>query len=150
MILFTTKDEEQDELRLESKDVLREQESRTEQDIGIKGSVTKRFELEPGLTRNEIMDVNAIAMEAFGVFKLGDKHRDPIRFTIIPPRSKTRHAELANKPLPALEHKTGAVNATLDEGQAAPRYDAKRPERIADLQKLLAQIQAEEAWTIGA
>ena len=60
-----------------------------------------RSYLAPKLERNDILGINAKAMSAYAVLSLGDRHRDPIPFEVIPPtKSAAEHSALKRKRLP--------------------------------------------------
>lgn len=139
-ILFTTETKaDQDALRYESKDILRQYNSESFQRITSTNQV--RDVLEPSLTRNEILDCNGVAMDAFGVFKLGDKHRDPIRFTVVPPTTKAVHAKYKNKPLPKL----------IPQPKTKPQQPTRNPIRKKTKMQtkfgvMLKRVLAERTW----
>jgi len=148
-ILFTLEsEEEQNALRYESKDVLRTLNSTSLNPLAATKQVREFW--EPGLTRNEILDVSGVAMKAFGVFKLGDKHRDPIPFTVIPPTSKQEHEKLKRKPLPTLPADKPVADTPTPAPPARTKQDTGQAKRVAGLVALVAKIQAEEAWTMGS
>lgn len=123
-ILFARESKDEiEELRNRSLDVLRPETSHGLR--GLSASTSQREVLEPGLTRNEIIQVSGTAMQAYADLRLGDKHRDPIPFTIIPPtRSVAHHEELKSKPLPRW-------NPPEASPEPAPR--AGEPQRPAEL-----------------
>ncbi|MCA9262341.1 MAG: TraM recognition domain-containing protein [Planctomycetales bacterium] len=147
-IIFTAEsEEEQNYLRLRSQDVLRTLDSQSFRKLSATTSVREYW--EPGLTRNEIMELNGVAMKAFGVFKLGDKHRDPIPFTILPAISKTDHTELKNKPLPPLVNVSPTATIGGNSVSQLPTDSADRRKRADALTALLQAIQQEETWKMG-
>jgi hypothetical protein len=106
-IVFTCDSEDEiTELRYQSLDVRRPDIGETRHGLSITNSV--REVLDPGLTRNEIIELSAQKQKAYAVLKLGDKHRDPIPFTVIPPtKSKAEHEELKRRPFNDLPFPSG-------------------------------------------
>ena len=147
-VLFTSEtEEEQRELRFESKDTLRTLKSDSYQSLTASTSV--REFIDPTLTRNEILDTNGIAMKAYGVFKLGDKHRAPIAFTIDPPTTRAEHARLSRKPLPPLPKEFAeAEKAAVAKPSRKSKPSAMKCS-LPGLSKLLTKIHAEERWQLG-
>lgn len=144
-VIFTAETErEQQQLRFESEDMLRGYGGKSHR--GLRTTTSEREVLEPRLTRNEILQCNGIAMQAFGVFKLGDEHRDPIRFNIMPPTSRETHSRLKRKPLPPLPSQ-GSMKPKTNTQAHSPRVvnDDVRKHRKAAAE-LLARIEAEERW----
>lgn len=95
-------EDEQRELMACSKDVLKEFRGQNFQRLTSTTQV--RQELLPQLERNEVLDVSGKAMQLFAVLDLGDMHRDPIPFEIIPPtESVAEHEKLKRLPLPRKE-----------------------------------------------
>lgn len=152
-ILFARESEEEiDELRNRSLDVLRPDHSHSLR--GMSQTTSVREVLEPGLTRNEILELSGVAMKAYAVLRLGDKHRDPIPFTIIPPTSSpAEHDELKNKPLPQKPSGQPSSARNVDECSVqdppAGPADPGRDKRRAKLQDLYRRLRAEQSWRLG-
>lgn len=149
--LFARESEEEiKELRNRSLDVLRPDHSHSLR--GMSQTTSVRQVLEPGLTRNEILELSGVAMKAYAVLRLGDKHRDPIPFTVIPPTaSPAEHEELKNKPLPK-KTPAGAAHYSLPPGplptgQPLPA-DSGQAARRALLRRLADRLRSEETWRL--
>jgi len=96
-------EQEQRELMACSLDEIKTKRSITSASLA-RSSVQSREELLPTLERNEILKVSGEAMKAFAVFNLGDQHRDPIPFAIIPPtKSIAEHTALKLTRLPEID-----------------------------------------------
>ncbi len=138
--------DEVDELRSRSSDVLRPDTSQSLRGMWVSTSV--REVLEPGLSRNSILELSGVAMRAFAVLRLGDKHRDPIPFTILPPTaSPADHERLKNKPLPVRTVPSAAVPLS---GPPTPPADPDRPSRLRSLHNLSRNLHKEQSWRIRA
>ncbi|MCA9136279.1 MAG: TraM recognition domain-containing protein [Planctomycetales bacterium] len=113
--------EDQDELMAFSKDEDKADNSETIS----RGRVSEHFghRREPKLTRNEILDVSSTAMEAFWIPKLGKGHIEPVRFAVVPVKSKSQHERISNLPLPPL---VGPVTASVGRSNAAGQQRRKR------------------------
>ena len=136
--------EEIDELRNRSLDILRPDHSHSLR--GLSHSTSVREVLEPSLTRNEILALSGIAMEAYAVLRLGDQHRDPIPFTIVPPTaSPAEHTLLARKPLPK-KKPSAATNDQCVSPIETPDND--NATRQALLDSLLQKLHDEETWRL--
>ncbi|MAT67962.1 MAG: hypothetical protein CMJ58_00380 [Planctomycetaceae bacterium] len=144
-VIFSCESEDEiDELRNRSLDVPQPHLSTSLRGLGA--STSLREELEPGLTRNEIMQRSGVALDAYAVLKLGDKHRDPIPFRVIPPTaSPEEHAKLKNRPLPQKPRRSAPCSAG-DVG-ADDAHGAAADFRAA-LLDLEARIAAESAWEL--
>ncbi len=150
IVFSATSREETNELRDRSLDVTRDDVGSSLHGMGVSTSV--REVEEPGLTRNSILRLSAEAMKAYAVLNLGDRHRDPIPFTIIPPtKSIAEHRELKNKPLPTKplcdepqspepRQIERSVNQTLDEAARGRREQ---------LLALISRITQETTWQLG-
>lgn len=148
-VIFTAETERtQTELRFESKDIRRTLEGMSIRNLSASTS-THEF-IDPELTRNDILAINGEAMRALGVFKLGDKHRNPIPITIIPPTTKARHKQLKNTPWPRLEiteHVPPSTNGTYT--NPTRLTDPGRSDRLVLAKRVLERIQTEEVWQLG-
>ena len=68
---------------------------------GTSTSNQERAYIAPALERSKVQAISGKAMWVFGIFNLGDKHRDPIPFEIIPPtNSVAEHNELKHLQMP--------------------------------------------------
>lgn len=102
---------------------------------------------EAGLRRNSILELSAEAMKAYAVLNLGDQHRDPIPFTIIPPtKSVAAHRTLKNKPLPTKPQPVVPIQTAEDRNHTSDEATKLRREQLMDL---AARIAAETTWQLG-
>lgn len=143
--LFARESEEEiNELRNRSLDVLRPDHSHNLR--GMSRTTSVREVLEPGLTRNEILELSGVAMQAYAVLRLGDMHRDPIPFTVIPPTaSPAEHAKLKIKPLPK---KADQAGTSTPRPAKSPTGDNGRAGRRVLLDKLVQKLNEEETWRL--
>ncbi|QDV73658.1 hypothetical protein [Botrimarina mediterranea] len=150
-ILFARESEEEiKELQNRSLDVLRPDKSQSLRGMSLTTSV--RETREPGLTRNEILELSGVAMKAYAVLRLGDKHRDPIPFTVIPPTaSPAEHTKLKNKPLPSKLPATPTLSTPASSQVAATPLaadDLHRSDRVGRLRDLYRRLCDEQSWRI--
>ena len=145
VVFSATSREEIDELRNRSLDITRDDISASLRGMGRTTSV--REVEEPGLSRNSIMKRSGVALDAYAVLNLGDQHRDPIPFTIIPPtKSVAEHNQLKKKPLPSKQQAAPFETITTSNGHPT---DSAIKERRAKLLDLATRITAESAWELG-
>ncbi|QDV74552.1 hypothetical protein [Botrimarina mediterranea] len=143
-ILFARESEEEiKELRERSRDVLRDDTSQSLR--GLSHSTSVRQVLEPAISRNDVLELSGVAMRAYAVLRLGDKHRDPIPFTIIPPTaSPAEHDLLKRKKLPRYTPASGAAPAEPTTDPLTLRQ-AERRKRLQDLHH---QVRVELSWRL--
>lgn len=107
-------EEDQRQLMYASEDELKTISTPSTPDI-VPTSTVRQF-LAPKLERNKILEISGKAMWTFGVFKLGDQHRDPIPFEIIPPtKSVEHHAELKLTEIPRKPNPTSDTTAATND-----------------------------------
>ena len=99
-------------------------------------SESERWYLAPRLERNTVIETCAKAMMLFGIFKLGDKHRDPIPFQIIPPTKSVAEHNL----LKALQYPARSDASPAARGKPS-RPDPVHAAKLSDL--IRARKQAE-------
>jgi len=135
-----TEEEKQDLMNASLDEWKKEKPGRSVNDTSV--SAHERWYLAPRLERNYVMEICAQAMKLFGVFKLGDEHRDPIPFEIFPPtKSPEEHAELKATRIP---QKVTPVPPTKD-GAKSPELLA----RYAALDELVSAKMAAEWYGAG-
>ena len=139
--------DEQEELLAFSKDELKKDKS--EGFSGFRYSEHVRKLREPKLTRNEVLDVSAVSMQAFFIPKLGLGHIEPIPFEVMPAKSKADHATLSKTPLPPLPGPVTTKPTHTSLGTRKRKHaDPAKPDRLSKLHTLAQAIQKEETWKL--
>ncbi|MEO1530214.1 MAG: hypothetical protein AAFX06_32895 [Planctomycetota bacterium] len=130
--------EEQEYLRSLSFDVYREgQRSMTVSGIDMP-SQTQNEQLEPGLTRNQILEVNGMKQHFFWFLKLGDKYREPMVAKVKPAVSLEEHRVFKRTPFPRLK-----ALLQVESQPGSKVFEAVPDQALLDL---MSSIQNEQKW----
>ena len=111
-------------------------------------STSNREYWDAALTRNEILERSGIAMAAFAILKLGDRYRDPIPFTVIPPTSREQHRMLSKTPIPPAIEPTRVVSELSHDRSPREKRSAGNPKTEKAIHELIDAIKQEEVWEI--
>lgn len=123
-------------LQMESKDVVRNQESRTSGSF-FDQSTTEREVVEPTLTRNEIKDISDSAFHGFLMHQDGKGHQNPVPFRFEPP-SLAEYRHLSRLPIPRLTKKVAVATKV------------QNPKRVQEVRDLMAALKRQEEWKPSA
>lgn len=130
--LFTVASErEQRELMACSRDEIKTSSGKSFQHL--RATTQIREFIAPVLERNSILEVSGKKKQLFAVLNLGDQHRDPIPFEMIPPtKSIAEHAALKQRPMPRTPQ-VSASHPHSDEGPTAPQPPLRLQAKLAAL-----------------
>lgn len=137
-IYLTPLGDDEASIQLESKDIVRNQESRTSAGF-FSQSTTEREVVEPKLTRNEIKDVSDSAFHGFLMHTDGKGHQNPLPFRFEPP-DLAEYRRLSRLPIPQLTKKAAVAVA----------MKVRNPKRVQEVRDLMAALKRQEEWKPSA
>jgi hypothetical protein len=144
MNVSTAPDGDLGELQSHSKDTIRPIRSVTSR--GLQGGVTMADHNEPGITRDDAIDVNYGPVgDAFLIFNTGTGHEEPIRLRLAPPTTLEEYRRIITR-----TDRPGSDEPPQTDPPLPPMPAPTVAEYVANLLNLGEKLRALETWQIVA